>query len=117
MKKNKCDTNVLFIDATNLCVKVTNNNKLLPEHLDKIVGRFCERHDVEYTCRLVDYEEIKEQNYNLSVSTYVEQEDTREKIDIAKPNAEIKQIVVREQVLREEIDNIIAEIEGDMTYE
>ena len=38
MKKNKCDTNVLFIDATNLCVKVTNNNKLLPEHLDKIVG-------------------------------------------------------------------------------
>lgn len=90
MKKNKCDTNVLFIDATNLCVKVTNNNKLLPEHIDKIVGIFCERHDVEYTCRLVDYEEIKEQNYNLSVSTYVEQEDTREKIDIAKPNAEIK---------------------------
>lgn len=117
MKKNKCDTNVLFIDATNLCVKVTNNNKLLPEHIDKIVGMFCERHDVEYTCRLVDYEEIKEQNYNLSVSTYVEQEDTREKIDIAKPNAEIKQIVVREQVLREEIDKIIAEIEGYMTYE
>ncbi len=117
MKKNKCDTNVLFIDATNLCVKVTNNNKLLPVHIDKIVGMFCERHDVEYTCRLVDYEEIKEQNYNLSISTYVEQEDTREKIDIAKPNAEIKQIVVREQVLREEIDNIIAEIEGDMTYE
>lgn len=117
MKKNKRDTNVLFIDATNLCVKVTNNNKLLPEHIDKIVEMFSERHDVDYTSRLVDYEEIKEQNYNLSVSTYVEQEDTREKIDITKLNAEIKQIVAREQVLREEIDNIIAEIEGDMTYE
>ena len=117
MKKNKRDANVLFIDATNLCVKVTNNNKLLPEHIDKIVEMFSERHDVDYICRLVDYEEIKEQNYNLSVSTYVEQEDTREKIDITKLNAEIKQIVAREQVLREEIDNIIAEIEGDMTYE
>ena len=73
---------------------------------------FCERQDVEHTCRLVDYDEVKEQNYNLSVSTYVEQEDTREKIDIVKLNAEIKQIVAREQVLRDEIDKIISEIEG-----
>ena len=55
--------------------------------------------------------EISEQDYNLSVSTYVEQEDTREKIDIVKLNAEIAEIVAREQVLREEIDKIIAEIE------
>lgn len=112
MKKSKRDNKVLFIDATNLCVKVTNNNKLLPEHIDRIVEMFCERQDVEHTCRLVDYDEVKEQNYNLSVSTYVEQEDTREKIDIVKLNAEIKQIVAREQVLRDEIDKIIAEIEG-----
>ena len=112
MKKSKRDNKVLFIDATNLCVKVTNNNKLLPEHIDRIVEMFCERQDVEHTCRLVDYDEVKEQNYNLSVSTYVEQEDTREKIDIVKLNAEIKQIVSREQVLRDEIDKIIAEIEG-----
>lgn len=58
------------------------------------------------------YEYLKSQNYNLSVSTYVEQEDTREKIDIVKLNAEIKEIVAREQVLRDEIDKIIAEIEG-----
>ena len=58
------------------------------------------------------YEEIKESNYNLSVSSYVEAEDTREKIDIKVLNAEIKQIVAREQVLRDEIDKIIAEIEG-----
>ena len=57
-------------------------------------------------------DEIAQQDYNLSVSTYVEQEDTREVIDIVKLNAEIEQIVAREQVLREEIDKIIAEIEG-----
>ena len=62
---------------------------------------------------LAAYEEIKEQDYNLSVSTYVEPEDTREIIDIEKLNAEIKQIVAREAVLRDEIDKIVADIEVD----
>ena len=61
--------------------------------------------------RSVPYEEIVEQDYNLSVSSYVEQEDTREKIDIVKLNAEIEEIVAREQILRDEIAKIIAEIE------
>ena len=112
MKRGKTDNKVLFIDASNQCVKVTNNNKLLPENIDTIVGAFTDRKDIQYLCRLVDYDEVKSQNYNLSVSTYVEQEDTREKIDIVKLNAEIKEIVAREQVLRDEIDKIIAEIEG-----
>ena len=58
------------------------------------------------------YEEICEQDYNLSVSTYVEQQDTREKVDIGELNARIREIVAREQILRDEIDKIIAEIEG-----
>ena len=57
-------------------------------------------------------DEIGAQDYNLSVSTYVEQEDTREVVDIVKLNAEMEQIVAREQVLREEISKIVAEIEG-----
>ena len=112
MKRGKADNKVLFIDATNQCVKVTNNNKLQPEHIDTIVNAFAKREDIQYLCRLVDYDEVKGQKYNLSVSTYVEQEDTREKIDIVKLNAEIKEIVAHEQVLRDEIDRIIAEIEG-----
>lgn len=112
LKKGKTDNRVLFIDASKQCVKVTNNNKLLPEHIDTIVNAFAERKDIPYLCRLADYDEVAEQGYNLSVSTYVEQEDTREKIDIQKLNAEIKEIVAREQILREEIDRIIAEIEG-----
>ena len=78
-----------------------------------IVDIFANRTEEQYFSRLVAYEEIKEQEYNLSVSTYVEAEDTREKIDIVQLNAEIAQIVAREEVLRAEIDKIIAEIEVD----
>ena len=81
-------------------------------HIKKIVDEFASREDVDYFAHCVPFEEIKEQDYNLSVSTYVEQKDTREVIDITKLNAEIKEIVVREQVLRDEIDKIVAEIEG-----
>ncbi len=93
-------------------MKVTNNNKLTEENIKHIVDEFVSRTDVQYFARLVDYDEIKEQNYNLSVSTYVEQEDTKEKIDIKVLNQQIKEIVAREQVLRNAIDEIIAEIEG-----
>ena len=112
MKKGKTDNKVLFIDATNECIKVTNNNKLTPENIDKIVNTFAGREEVKHFAHLASFEEISEQNYNLFVSTYVEAEDTREKIDIVKLNAEIQEIVAREQILRDEIDKIIAEIEG-----
>lgn len=111
MKKNKVDNKALFIDATNECIKVTNNNKLTPENIDRIVDVFAKREEVEHFSHLASYEEVSDNDYNLSVSTYVEAEDTREKIDIVKLNAEIKEIVAREQVLRDEIDKIIAEIE------
>ena len=111
LKKSKPDNRVLFIDASKEFVKVTNNNKLSEDNIDNIVNSFVSREDKEYFSRLVAYDEIKENDYNLSVSTYVEAEDTREIIDIVKLNAEIKEIVAREQVLRDEIDKIIAEIE------
>lgn len=111
LKKNKTANSTLFIDASKECVKVTNNNKLTEENISKIVAAFTEHTDSEYFCRLVPNSEIAENDYNLSVSTYVEQEDTREVIDIAVLNAEIAEIVKREDVLRAEIDRIIAEIE------
>ncbi|EFD05231.1 putative type I restriction-modification system, M subunit [Peptostreptococcus anaerobius 653-L] len=111
MKKNKADNKTLFIDASNECVKVTNNNKLTQDNMDKIVECFANRSEIAHFSHLATYDEISENDYNLSVSTYVEAEDTREKIDIVKLNAEIKEIVAREQVLRDEIAKIIAEIE------
>ena len=113
MKKSKKDNSILFIDASKECIKVTNNNKLTPENIDRIVDAFAKREDIQYFCRLVPYEEVAENSYNLSISTYVEAEDTREKIDIEKLNAEIEEIVAREKVLREEIAKIIEEIEAD----
>lgn len=112
MKKGKKDNKVLFIDATNECIKVTNNNKLTEENIDKIVDTYAGRSVNDHFSYLADYNEVAGNDYNLSVSTYVEAEDTREKIDIIKLNAEIAEIVTREQVLRDEIDKIIAEIEG-----
>lgn len=112
LKKNKTDNKTLFIDASAEFVKVTNNNKLTEENIHKIVEAFVSRADTEHFTRCVPYEEIAENDYNLSVSTYVEQKDTREVINIVKLNAEIEQIVAREQVLRDEIAKIIAEIEG-----
>ena len=112
LKRNKADSKILFIDASNEFIKITNNNKLTDANISHIVDAFAKREDAEYFCKLATYDEVKEQNYNLSVSTYVERKDTREQIDIVKLNAEIKEIVAREQVLRDEIDSIIAEIEG-----
>ena len=111
LKKGKADNKTLFIDATNECIKVTNNNKLTQANMDRIVETFAQRKEEAHFSHLASYEEIEENDYNLSVSSYVEAEDTREKIDIEKLNAEIEQIVAREQVLRDEIAKIIAEIE------
>lgn len=111
LKKCKKDNSTLFIDASNEYVKVTNNNKLSDENIARIVDIFEKREDVQYTAHLAMYDEIKENDYNLSVSTYVEQEDTREVIDIVELNKQISEIVARENILRSEIDKIIAEIE------
>ena len=111
LKKSKQDSSVLFIDATKECVKVTNSNKLTDENIETIFNCYMERAEKEHFSKVVTYERIAEQDYNLSVSTYVEQEDTREVIDIKELNREISEIVAREQVLRDEIEKIIAEIE------
>ena len=111
LKKSKKDNSTLFIDATKECVKVTNNNKLTDKNIDNIVKIFDKREDIEYVAKLVSNKEIAENGYNLSVSTYVEKEDTREKIDIVKLNKEIDEIVARENTLRDEIKKIISEIE------
>lgn len=114
LKKNKTDNAILFVDASKEFVKVTKNNRLSEDNIRRIVSAVAERKDEQHFARLVPNDEVgsKQNNYNLSVSSYVEQEDIREKIDIVKLNAEIAEIVAREQKLREEIDRIIGEIEG-----
>ena len=112
LKKGRVDNKVLFIDASNEYVKVTNNNKLTQTNIDRIVKTFANRAEETHFSYLAKHEEIVDNDYNLSVSTYVESEDTREKIDIVELNAEIEKIVLLEQVLRDEIAKIISEIEA-----
>ena len=110
LKKGKKRNDVLFIDASKECVKVTNNNKLTEGNIAAILKLFTSRKSAAHSAALVHHDDIAANDYNLSVSTYVEQEDTREKIDIKKLNAELAEIVERETKLRKEIDAIIKEI-------
>ena len=110
LRKGKRDNSVLFVDATKECVKVTNNNKLTDANIAHVLKIFADRADVKHVAALVPHADIAAQDYNLSVSTYVEQEDTRERIDIEKLEAELVDIVKREDELRTAIDRIVKEL-------
>lgn len=111
LKKSKSENSTLFIDASKEFIKVTNNNKMTEENISNILSAFEKRQDKDHYTKLVANDDIAENDYNLSVTSYVEQEDTREKIDINVLNVEIKNIVEEEEKLRYEIDKIISEIE------
>lgn len=111
MSKNKTENKVLFIDASKEFKKETNNNILEEKNIDAIVEEFRNRTDVEYFSRYVDVSEIEENDYNLSVSTYVEKEDTREVIDIKALNKELEETVKRIDELRSSINEIVKELE------
>ena len=110
LKKNKEDNNVLFIDASNEFVKATNNNRLSEDNINNIINAFVKRENKDHFCALVPYDEIERNKFNLSVSTYVEKEDTREVIDIHVLNKELSELVAKENQLRDEINAIIKEI-------
>ncbi|MDX9888628.1 MAG: type I restriction-modification system subunit M [Anaerovoracaceae bacterium] len=112
LKKSKKENRTLFIDASEEFVKVTNNNKLDENNIERIIDAYKLHTGEEYFAELVENGKIAEQDYNLSVSSYVALEDTREVVDIKVLNAEIEKIVARADVLRKEIAEIIAEIEG-----
>lgn len=112
LKKSKRDSSVLFIDASAEFVRLGNKNKLTEAHQRKILDTFTARQGVDHFATLASYEDVKANDYNISVSSFVEAEDTRQAVDITALNAEIAQIVARQQVLREQIDAIVADLEA-----
>lgn len=112
LKKSKKENKTLFINASKEYEPSGNKNKLSEENIETIINAYIERKDVDHFCQLVDNTEIAENDYNLSVSSYVEMEDTREIIDIEELNAEIAEIVERQTKLRSEVEAIVAELEG-----
>ena len=114
LSKSKTDTKTQFIDVSGIefYKKETNNNILTNDHIEEIIKMFDNKEDIDHVSKSVENDKIAEENYNLSVSSYVEAKDTREIIDINVLNTEIKTTVSKIDKLRAEIDNIIAEIEA-----
>lgn len=112
LSKHKPDTDTQFIDASGLFKKETNNNLLTDEHIGQIMAAFDSKQNIDHFAQTVALETIAANDYNLSVSSYVEAEDTREQIDISELNAELATTVARISELRSEIDDIVAEIEA-----
>lgn len=111
LSKHKTDTKTQFIDASGLFKKETNNNVLTDEHIAEILKLFADKVDVEYLAKSVENSQIADNDYNLAVSSYVEQKDTREVINIVELNEEIRKTVAKIDRLRADIDAIVAEIE------
>ncbi|MEN9439279.1 MAG: type restriction modification system methylase [Fusobacteriota bacterium] len=114
LSKSKTDTKTQFIDVSGIefYKKETNNNILTNDHIEEIIKMFDNKEDIDHVSKSVENDKIAEENYNLSVSSYVEAKDTREIIDINVLNTEIKTTVSKIDKLRAEIDNIITEIEA-----
>ena len=112
LKKSKRENKTLFIDASELFVHEGNKNKLSPDNISAILDEYINREEKQHFSVLVDNSRIAENDYNLSVSSYVEAKETRQEIDIRELNERISRIVAHENELRTEIDKIIAELEG-----
>lgn len=113
LSKHKLDTTTQFIDASGLFKKETNNNVLQDAHIGQIMTVFDSKADVEHFALSVPFEKVAANDYNLSVSSYIEAKDNREVVDITKLNAALKTTVARIDQLRKDIDAIVAEIEGE----
>jgi type I restriction enzyme M protein len=112
LKKSKKDNSVLFIDASAEFDRVGNKNKLTGPRQQKILNVFAAREDAHHFAKLIPNTEIADRDYLISVSSYVEKEDTREVVDITRLNAEIAEIVARQSELRTAIDRIVADLEA-----
>ena len=112
LKKSKRDNATLFIDASSLFERSGNKNKLLPEHQQKVLDAFTKRQNIAHFAQLTENAAIAANSYNIAVSSYVEQADTKEAIDIKSLNADIAGIVSRQAKLRTQIDAIVADLEG-----
>ena len=113
LSKHKTDTKTQFIDASgeDFYKKETNNNVLTDTHIGQIMGLFDSKEELAHIATSIDTSKIAENDYNLSVSSYVEPKDTREKIYIAVLNKEIAATVAKIDILRSDIDQIVKEIE------
>ncbi len=113
LKKNKSDNNILFVDATEECVRNTNKNKLSNENINNIINLLKDRKSQDNKSYLATYEEVKDNDYNISVNSYLKTNTEENNIDIEEVNKKLSEIVPRQHKIREELEEIIKELEAD----
>ena len=113
LKKNKSDNNILFVDASEECVRNTNKNKLSDDNINNIVNLLKDRKSVENKTYLATYDEVKDNDYNISVNSYLKTSTDDTNIDIEEVNKKIAEVVPRQQQIRKELEEIIKELEVD----
>lgn len=113
LKKNKQGNNILFVDASDECVRNTNKNKLSDENISNIINLLKERKNIENKSYLATYEEVKENDYNISVNSYLKTTTNEKEIDIKEVNKKLAEIIPKQQQVRNELEEIIKELEVD----
>lgn len=113
LKKNKSDNNILFVDASEEFIRNTNKNKLSDENINNIVGLLKDRKSVENKSYLASYDEVKDNDYNISVNSYLKTNTDDNNIDIEEVNKKLAEVVPRQQQIRKELEEIIKELEVD----
>lgn len=113
LKKNKTDNSILFVDASTECIRNTNKNKLSDTNINNILSLLKNRVDVENKAIVIPNEVISENDYNISVNSYLRTATDEEEIDIVELNKKIQEIVSKQSQVRKELDSIIQELESD----
>ena len=113
LKKNKTDNNILFVDALEECVRNTNKNKLSDNNINNIVNLLKGRKSVENKSYLATYDEVRDNDYNISVNSYLKTNSDDNNIDIEEVNKILAEVVPRQQQIRKELEEIIKELEVD----
>ena len=106
LKKNRTHTgDILFIDASNDFEKQKNQNKLLPEHLDKIIDAFTQRQNIDKYAKVATLQEVKDNDYNLNIPRYVDTFEAEDEIDLNSIAQQLKDLEKQSQ----KTDQVIAE--------
>ena len=113
LKKNKSDNNILFVDASDECVRNTNKNKLSDNNINNIINLLIDRKSVDNKSYLASYDEVKDNEYNISVNSYLKVNTNDNNIDIKAVNKKLAEVVPRQQQIRKELEEIIKELEVD----
>lgn len=109
-KKSKVDDNVLFIDASREFKPGKNQNQLSADNIAKIVKTYCDGDNVDKYAYLASKQEVRDNDYNLNISRYVDTFEEEDEIDLMSVRAERRQLQSRLTELEAEMAKYLEEL-------